>query len=79
MLKKLDVHGSVHLNTNLIEMTNKMQLCRSIYYSIVPLIAQHVSSDIIVLHQELLNCNYSFWFYSRLSLPTDVMAEWELQ
>jgi hypothetical protein len=32
---QLDVHGSVHHNTNLIEMTNKMQLCRTIYYSIV--------------------------------------------
>ena len=32
----VDVHGSVHRNTNLIEMTNKMQLCRAIYYSIVP-------------------------------------------
>jgi hypothetical protein len=31
-----DVHGSVHHNTNLIEMTNNMQLCRTIYYSIVP-------------------------------------------
>jgi hypothetical protein len=31
-----DVHGSVHHNTNLIEMTNEMQLCRTIYYSIVP-------------------------------------------
>ena len=31
-----DVHGSVRHNTNLIEMTNKMQLCRTIYYSIVP-------------------------------------------
>jgi hypothetical protein len=30
-----DVHGSVHHNTNLTEMTNKMQLCRTIYYSIV--------------------------------------------
>jgi len=33
---KLDIHGSVHHNTNLIEMTNKIQLCRTIYYSIVP-------------------------------------------
>jgi hypothetical protein len=32
----LDVHGSVHHNTNLIEMTNKMQICRTICYSIVP-------------------------------------------
>jgi hypothetical protein len=29
----LDIHGSVHHKTNLIEMTNKMQLCRTIYYS----------------------------------------------
>ena len=31
-----DVHGSVHHYTNLIEMTNMMHLCRTIYYSIVP-------------------------------------------
>jgi len=30
-----DVHGSVHLNINLIEITNKMQTCSRIYYSIV--------------------------------------------
>jgi len=29
-------HESAHHNTYLIEMTNKMQLCRTIYYSIVP-------------------------------------------
>jgi len=34
--KFFDVHGPVHHNINLIEMTNKMQLCRTIYYSIVP-------------------------------------------
>jgi len=28
----------VYHNTNLIEMANKMQLCRTIYYSIVPLL-----------------------------------------
>jgi hypothetical protein len=42
------------------------------------LTAQHVSGDIIAHHQELLNCNYSFWFYLRFSLPAAVMAEWEL-
>jgi len=26
----------MHYNTNLIEMTNKMQLCRTIFYSIFP-------------------------------------------
>jgi len=31
------------------------------------LTAQHVSSDIIAHNQELLNCNYSFWFYLHLS------------
>jgi len=30
-----DVYGSVHHNTNLIEMTNKMRLCRTNYYSSV--------------------------------------------
>jgi len=29
----LDVHGSVHLNINLIEITNKMRPCSRIYYS----------------------------------------------
>jgi hypothetical protein len=32
---KLDVHGSVHHSTNLAKMTKNMQLCRTIYYSIV--------------------------------------------
>jgi hypothetical protein len=34
--RSLHVHGSVHHNANLIEMTNKMQLCKTIYYFIVP-------------------------------------------
>ena len=42
-----------------------MQLCRIIYCSLTAL---HVSSDIFAHHQEHLNCNYSFWFYSRVSL-----------
>jgi len=33
-------------------MTNKMQLCRIIYYSLA---AEHVSSDIFAHHQEHLN------------------------
>ena len=33
------------------------------------LTAQHVSSDIIAHYQEILNCNYSFRFNARLSLP----------
>jgi hypothetical protein len=32
------------------------------------LTALHVSSDIIAHHQEHLNCSYSFWFYSRVSV-----------
>ena len=47
------------------KMTNKMQLSRIIYCSLTAL---HVSSDIIAHHQEHLNCNYNFWFYSRVSL-----------
>jgi hypothetical protein len=34
--------------------------------------AKDVSSDIIAHHQELSNSNYSFWFYSHLSLPAAV-------
>jgi len=32
------------------------------------LVALHVSSDMIAHHQEYLNCNYSFWFHSHVSL-----------
>jgi len=39
------------------------------------LTALHVSSDIIAHNQEHLNCSYSFWFYSRVSLSAAVMAE----
>jgi hypothetical protein len=40
--------------------------------------ALHVSSNIFAHHQEHLNCDYSFWFYSRVSLSAAVMAEKEL-
>jgi hypothetical protein len=39
------------------------------------LTAQNVLSDIIAHHQEFLNSNYNFWFYSRLPLPVSVMVE----
>jgi len=38
------------------------------------LTAQHVSSAIITHYQEHLNCNYRFWFYSRLSLAVAVIS-----
>jgi hypothetical protein len=46
------------------ELTN-MKLCRIIYCSLTAL---HVSSGIFAHHREHLNCIYSFWFYSRVSL-----------
>jgi len=49
-----------------------MQLCRIIYCSLTAL---HVSNDIFAHHQEHLNCIYSFWYYSRMSLPADVKVE----
>ena len=52
-------------------MTNKMQLCRIIYFSLTAL---HVSSDIFSHHQEHLDCNYDFCFYSRASLSAATMA-----
>jgi len=39
------------------------------------LVALHVSRDIIAHHQEHLNCSYSFWFYSRVSLTAAVTVE----
>jgi len=52
-----------------------MQLCRIIYYSLA---AAHVSSDIFAHHQENLNC-YSFWYYTRMSLPAGIMGVLELK
>jgi hypothetical protein len=54
------------------KMTNKMELCRIIYCSLIIL---HVSSDIFAHYQEHLNCIYSFWYYSRVSLTADVDSE----
>jgi len=49
-----------------------MQLCGIIYYSLAAL---HVSSNNFAHHQEHLNCIYSFWYYSRMSLSVGVMAD----
>jgi hypothetical protein len=57
--------GAAKLVKIFYKMTNKIQLCRIIYFSLTAL---HVSSNIFAYHQEHLNCNYSFWFYSRVSL-----------
>jgi hypothetical protein len=46
------------------KMTKKVQLYRLIFCSLTVL---HVSSDIFAHRQEHLNCNYSSWFYSRVS------------
>jgi hypothetical protein len=43
------------------------------------LTALHVSSDIFAHQQEHLNCIYSFWYYSRMSLAAGVMDELELK
>jgi len=54
----------------------KTQLCRIIYCSLTAL---HVSSNIFAHHQEHLNSIYSFWYYSRMSLPAGVLGELGLQ
>jgi len=51
--------------------TNKMQLCRIIYYSLA---AVCVSSDIFAHHQERQNY-YSFWYYTRMSLPAGISRQ----
>jgi hypothetical protein len=53
------------------KMTNKMQLCRIIYYSLAAL---HVSSNIFTHHQEHLNCGYSCLYYTRMSRPAGIMG-----
>ena len=68
-------HDHLYIPSNFYKMTNKMQLCSIIYCSLTAL---HVSSDIFARHQEHLNCNYSFWFYSRASLSAAVMAQFPL-
>jgi hypothetical protein len=45
-----------------------------IYYPIFYLVALYVSSNIIAHHQEQINCSYSFWFYSCVSLSAAVMT-----
>ena len=60
--------GAAKLAKSFYKMTNKIQLCRIIYRSLTAL---HVSSDISAHQQEHLNCNYSFWFYSRVSSASD--------
>jgi hypothetical protein len=70
-LYKLDIHGSVHHDI-ITKITKKMQLFRLIYCSLTAL---HFSSNTFAHHQEHFNCIYSFWYYSRLSLPVGIMDE----
>jgi len=58
-----------HIATFFTKMTNNLQLCRIIYCSLTAL---HVSNDIFTHNQEHLNCNYSFWFHSRVPLAAAV-------
>jgi hypothetical protein len=68
---KLDVHGSVHCNINLIERTNKMQPSSRIHSLFQCfLIAQHVSDDTPPIIRSSINCNFSLWFYICFWLPT---------
>ena len=53
-------------------MTNKMQLCRIIYYSLAAL---QVSSDIFAHLQKHLNCIYSFSYFTRMSRVAGVTEE----
>jgi hypothetical protein len=55
-----------------------MQLCRINLLFPCSLAALHVSNNVIAHHQEHLNCSYSFWFYSRVSLSAAFVADYEL-
>jgi hypothetical protein len=52
-------------------MTNKVQLCKIIYYSFAAL---HVSSDIFAYHQEHLNCITASVITHVMSLPAGMMG-----
>jgi len=64
-------HCYLNITLRYAKMTNKMQQCRMIYCSLTAL---HVSSDIFAHRQEHLNCIYSFWYYTRESLPAGFMS-----
>ena len=70
----LDVHGSVHHNTNCIEITNKMWPCSRIFIPMFlncsTFFGRHTAH-----HLELKNCNCSLWFYIRFRLPAAAMAQ----
>jgi hypothetical protein len=61
-LFRFDDHGSVHHNKNLIEMTNKMQLCRTMYYSIV--------SWLLNMFRAILSLIIRSWWWAIISLET---------
>jgi hypothetical protein len=52
------------------KMTNKIQLCRIIYYSVA---AVYVSSDIFISSSGAPKLYYSFWYYTRVSLPAGII------
>jgi len=72
MLALLGAHHILHVSRIRVKLTNKMQLCGTIY---CPLIALHVSSNIFAHHQELQNCIFtaSVNMYVRYCLP----VSWE--
>jgi hypothetical protein len=69
---KYDIHGSVHYNTILTKMTNKMQLCRIIYYSIVPWLL-YMFWKIIAHHQ---NWDWLVSSYSATTAADSNTCEW---
>jgi len=54
-----DIHGSVHHNTMLIKMTNRMQLYRIIYYLLSVALVGEYSATTAIHVNETRSCNYS--------------------
>jgi hypothetical protein len=73
LLQKFHIHGSVHHDTNVTKMTNKMQLCRIIYCFLTSL---HVSSDNIVRNmyssQETINYPTQMHFVGHFVTNEDI-------
>jgi len=75
LLKQLDIHGSVHHNTVFTKITNKMQLCRIIYYSTVPFLLYMFRAILSPITRSILTVITASGFYSHVSLSAAVMAE----
>jgi hypothetical protein len=61
--------------TQYTKMTSKIQLCRTIYYSLA---TRRASERYFRSSSGASKLYYSFWYYTRMSLPVGIMGVLEL-